>query len=240
MLKLEIGSNPGKSIGWASMPAEMNTVRLLGGAQLTVFAATMLSERLLASAVGSGGISEKLVSIAENVPRMRISNVIALVNSLAIILLGILFYIVFSEEYKIMALAALGLFLKDAIRLAVSKIGAYALIPLSQEFVEAGAPEASDYQTLGDFLYSGVDRRGYDIHVLFFCLGGIFWYDLLYRSGSIPQALSLWGLAAVSLLTIPVVIVLFGRSLTPLMILGLPYAPFEFVLGIWMIVKGFN
>ena len=31
----------------------------------------------------------------------------------------------------------------EAITLAVSKIGAYALIPLSQAFVEAGAPEPS-------------------------------------------------------------------------------------------------
>jgi hypothetical protein len=26
----------------------------------------------------------------------------------------------------------------------------------------------------------------------------------------------------------------------PAMVLGLPYAPFELVLGIWLIVKGFN
>jgi multidrug transporter EmrE-like cation transporter len=132
---------------------------------LAVFVASMLSERLLASVVGSGSISDILVSISENLTRMRISNLVALVNSLGIVVLAVLFYIVFNEQYKIIALVALGCFLAEAITLAVSKIGAYALIPLSQEFVEAGAPEPSYLQTLGDFLYYGVDRRGYDIHM---------------------------------------------------------------------------
>jgi hypothetical protein len=122
----------------------------------------------------------------------------------------------------------------------VSKIGAYGLIPLSQGFAEAGAPESSHFQTLGAFLYQGVDRFGYDIHMLFFCLGGILWYYLFYASGYLPRALPLWGLVAVSLLTIPILLALYDRELTFALILGLPYAPYELVLGLWLIVKGFN
>jgi hypothetical protein len=222
------------------MSAEMSTIRLLGVAQLIVFAGAMLSERLLASVVGSGSMSDILVSVSKNLARMRISNLVALITSLAIVVLAVLFYIVFNEQYKTIALVALGFFLAEAITLAISKIGAYALIPLSQEFVEAGAPEPSYYQSLGHFLYHGVDRLGYLVHMLFFCLGGILWYYLLYASRSIPRALSIWGLVAVCLLTIPAVLVLYNRDWTILEILGLPYAPYEVVLGLWLIVKGFN
>jgi hypothetical protein len=224
------------------MNIEVNTFRLLGAAQLIVFVCSMLSERLLSSAVGSGNISDILVNVSKNLTRMRISNLVALINSLAIVVLAVLFYIVFNEQYRIIALVALGCFLAEAITLAVSKIGAYALIPLSQKFVEAGAPESSYFQTLGDFLYYGVDRQGYDIHMLFFCLGGILWYYLLYISRCIPRVLSVWGLVAICLLTIPVLWVLYDRNsdFTPVMILGLPYAPYELVLGVWLIVKGFN
>jgi hypothetical protein len=222
------------------MNTEMSTIRLLGAAQLIVFVASMLSERLLATVVGSGSISDKLVNISNNLTRMRISNLVALLNCCAIVVLGVLFYIVFNNEYKIIALVALGFFLAEALTLAVSKIGTYALLPLSQEFVEAGAPEPSYFQTLGDFLYFGVDRKGYDIHMLFFCLGGILWYSLLYRSGTIPQALSIWGLVAVCLLIIPVLLALYNRDFTQLMIFGLPYVPYEVVLGLWLIIKGFN
>jgi len=219
---------------------DVNTIRLLGAAQLIVFAASMLSERLLASIVGSGGMPDILVRISENPTRMRISNLVAVLNSLAIVVLGVLFYAVFNQQYKIIALVALGCFLAEAITLAVSKIGAYALIPLSQEFVDAGAPEASYFQTLGHFLYHGVDRAGYDIHMLFFCLGAVLWYYLLCVSRYVPRPLSVWGLAAVGLLSIPVLLALYHRDSTPAMILGVPYAPFELVLGLWLIVKGFS
>ena len=166
------------------MNLDMNTVRLLGAAQLTVFVAAMLGRLMLTSVVRSGSISDILVNISKNVTLMRVSNLVALVESLAIVVLGVLFYIVFNRQYEIIALVALGFFLAEATTLAVSKIGAFALIPLSQEFVEAGAPEPSYFQTLGDFLYYGVDRQRDRIHNLFFCLGGILWYYLLLISGA--------------------------------------------------------
>lgn len=222
------------------MNTELQTIRFLGAAQLFVFIASMLSERLLASSAGSGSISDVLMNISRNLVRMRISNLIALINSLGIVILGVLFYIAFYKQYRIVALIALGCFLAEAITLAVSKMGTYALLPLSQEFVEAGAPEASSIQRMANFLYYGVDRGGYDIHMLFFCVGGMLWYYLLYSSRAIPLGLSIWGLAAVCLLTIPVLMVLYNRDLTHLMVLGLPYAPYEFVLAMWLIVKGFD
>ena len=222
------------------MNTEMNTIRLLGAAQLTIFVAAMLSDFMLKSVVGSGSISDILVNISENPTRMRISNLVALVDSLGIVVLGVLFYIVFNKQYPIISLVALAFFLAEAITLAVSKIGGFALIPLSQEFVKAGAPESSYFQTLGDFLYYGVDRQGYVIHNLFFGLGAFLWYTLFLRSGAIPQALSIWGLLAIGLLTIAVVLVLYNRDFERVMILALPYAPYELVLGVWLIVRGFS
>jgi hypothetical protein len=220
------------------MNTEMSTIRLLGVAQLLVFVASMVSERLLASVVGSGPIASILVNVSKNLTRMRISNLVALLNSLAIVLLAVMFYVVFYKQNNTIALVALVCFVAEAITLAVSKVGTYGLIPLSQKFVEAGAPEPSYFQTLGDFLYHGLDRLGYDIHMLFFCLGGILWYYLLYSSRVVPRALAIWGLAAICLLSIPILLVLYRRGSTPLMVLGLPYAPFELVLGVWLLVKG--
>jgi len=200
-----------------------------------------VGNQLLVSVVGSGSTSDKLVNISNNLTRVRISNLVTLVECVGIIILGVLFYIVFYKEYKIIALVALGLFLAEAITLAVSKTGAYALIPLSQEFVEAGTPASSYFQTLGDFLYSSVDRLGYDIHLLFFGLGGILWYYLFYISNYIPRLLSGWGLVAVLLFTIYVLLTLYNRDFPPAVgILALPYLPFELVLGLWLIIKGFN
>ncbi|MCJ7537694.1 MAG: DUF4386 domain-containing protein [Anaerolineales bacterium] len=210
------------------MSIDMNTVRLLGAAQLIVIVGGLITERLLASAVGSGSISEMLVNISENLNRMRISNLAALaIQSTAIVVMGVLYYFVFSQEYKIIALVALGFFLVAAITLAVSKIGAYALIPLSQEFVEAGAPEPSYFQKLGNFFYYGFDRQGWDIQMLFMALGLLLVQYLFYISGYIPRALSIWGLAAICLLLIPTLLQLYDRDFLPAaQILAIPYAPY--------------
>jgi len=209
------------------MNTDVNTVRLLGAAQVMVFVGALITGGFLASAVGSGSISDILVNISKNPTRMRISNLVALGDSLAIIAMGVLYYVVFYKEYKIIALVALGCFLASAITTAVGQIGANALIPLSQKFVEAGAPEPSYFQTLGDFLYYGVDRRGYEIHILFNVLGFLLVNYLLYISGYIPRALSIWGLAAVFLALIPALLQLYERDFfPPAMILVLPFAPY--------------
>ena len=158
---------------------------------------------------------------------MRISNLVALGESLAIIAMGVLYYVVFHKEYKIIALVALACFLVAAITFTVGKIGANALITLSQEFVEAGAPEASYFQTLGDFLYNSVDKRGYEIFGLFNALGFLLPSYLLFISRSIPRVISIWGLVALSLALVPAVLTLYDREFQPsLMILNLLYAPY--------------
>ena len=209
------------------MNTDMNTVRLLGAAQVMVFVGAMITGGFLTSAVGSGSISDILVNISKNPTRMRIANLVALVESLAVIAMGVLYYVVFYKEYKIIALVALGCFLVAAITSTVGKIGANALIPLSQEFVEAGAPEPSYFQTLGDFLYYGVDRRGIELYAVFISLGFLMANYLLFVSRSIPRAISIWGLVALFLAFIPGLLQLYDREFLPgLMILVIPYAPY--------------
>ena len=220
------------------MNTSKNTIRLLGAAFLIVFVASILSGSLLNAAIGSGSISDNLVNVSNNLTLMRISILVELVTSIGIIVLAVLLYVVFHKQNKIIALVALGWWLAEAITLAVSKIGAFALIPLSLEYVKAGAPDSSYFQTLGDFFYYGLDRQGWAIHMLFFCLGGILWYYLFYRSKYIPRGLSVWGLGAVSLVTINVLVVLFDRSLALQIIMLAPYLLFEALIGPWLMIKG--
>ena len=129
---------------------------------------------------------------------------------------------------------ALGWWLVEAATLAVSKVGTSALIPLSLEYVKAGAPDSSYFQTLGALLY-GIDRWGYDIHMVFFSLGGILWYTLFLRSRYIPWLLSVWGIVAVSLALIGTVMVWFDTEIIALVI---PNGLFEVAIGLWLVVKG--
>ena len=66
---------------------------------------------------------------------------------------------------------------------------------------------------------------------------------LLYRSRLVPRALPLLGLIGAPLLVASDVAVLFnllGRSSAPVALAALPIALWEFSLGIWLTVRGFN
>ena len=66
---------------------------------------------------------------------------------------------------------------------------------------------------------------------------------LLYKSRLIPRALALIGIAGAPLLVIGYIVVLFGivDRISPFAALtAVPVAVFEFSLGVWLIVKGFN
>jgi hypothetical protein len=214
------------------MNSDKNTPRLLGAAFLFVFVASLISTQLLASVVGSGSISEILVNISASLTSIRISILVGLVTSVGIVVLAVLLYIVLHKQSKIIALVALGWWLAEAIILAVSKIGAFALISLSLEFVEAGAPAASYFQTLGDFLYSGVYQQGDNIHMLFYSLGGVLWFYLFYISRYIPRVLSILGLVIESVGLIGMVLLLLAVNVN--MLVFYPIAVLELVVGLWL------
>ncbi|MHA1937036.1 MAG: DUF4386 family protein [Candidatus Thorarchaeota archaeon] len=90
-----------------------------------------------------------------------------------------------------------------------------------------GAPEPSYLQTLGDFLYHGVDRRGIELYGLFMFLGFLLANYLLFISRAIPRPISIFGLVAICLLLIYQVLQLYDREFLPgAYILGLPYVPY--------------
>jgi hypothetical protein len=193
----EQNNNIGK-IRRKKMNTEKLAPRLLGAAFLLVAFVSLISGLLLMSVVGSGSISDLLVNISHRLILMRISILGELVTSSGIVVLAGLLYIVLQKENKIIALIALGWWLAEAIFLAISQIGALALLPVSLDFVQAGTPAYSFYQTSGAFLYHDVNSLGITIHMWFYCIGGLLWYSLFYTSKSIPRVISLWGVLAVS------------------------------------------
>ena len=211
--------------------------RLLGAAFLIVALTSLASGLLLTSVVGSGGISDILVGISNRLTLMRIFILGDLVTSLGIIVLAVLLYTVLNKQNKIIALVALGCWLTEAIALAMSKIGASALLPLSLEFVKAGAPQHSYYQTLAGFLYNGiVIQLGQTTELLFYCFGAMLWYSLFYRSRYIPRLISLFGLIAVSVALVGLAIEFLGHDVS--IFVFLPILPFELTIGTWLLLRG--
>ena len=116
------------------------------------------------------------------------------------------------------------------------------LVPLSQEYVKAGTPDASYFQTLGAVLLKGHDLIG-PVQTIVFCLGALIFYYVLYQTNLIPRWLSGWGLIAIIPYLAAGLLVLFGffgPLSTSEIVLEFPLALQEMVMAVWLIGKGFN
>lgn len=219
-----------------------NTPRFLGAAFLFVAAASLLSGLLLTSlgipTVGSpDNISETMIIIAGNATTMQMSIVVMLIEAMAIVLLATLLFTSLKSQNEIAARWALGLWIIEAVALTIRGISAFSLLNISQDFVMAGAPDPSYFQTLGTLFFS-TTKFSYSVLMIFYCTGGVLFYTLFYKSKYVPAALSLFGIIAASLGLIGTLLEILGFDV-PLYVF-LPILPFELAIGIWLIVKGFK
>ena len=216
--------------------SDARTPRCLGAAFVFQFA-TSLTAGMLSMSILAGSITEVLTNISSNLGQMRTTIVLELLTSVGIIVMTSLLYVVLRDQNRAVALVALGLWMAEAVMLAVKTLGLYALVALSVGYVDAGSPTASSYETLGS-LSLGVSQHAGDIGMLFFCLGALLWYPLLFQSRIVPRLLSLWGLVAVPLVMVATALLVWERSLDPSFALYALYVPFELVLGLWLLIKG--
>jgi len=218
------------------MSSNERAPRLLGAAFLGVVLTSLSSGVLFMSATGSGSVSQILTHVADNVTLARLSIVAGMANSVGIVVLAALLYVVLARYSKVLAIIALACWLGEAMFYALQQIGVSGLIPLGQDFVKAGSPDSSYFQTIGDFLFNGLYGFGGTVLMFFYCVGGLAWYGLFFRSRSIPRAIPAFGLVAVSVGLIGTVLGLLGNDVP--MLAYLPILPFELSIGTWLLLKG--
>ena len=142
-----------------------------------------------------------------------------------------------------LALGAVGFRISEGVLTFVSVCAYLLLITLSQQFVKAGAPDSSYFQTLGVLVYEG-HRWVYNVgSLLAFSIGALLYYIIFYRTKLVPRWISVWGLVAAILGMVSCVLVLVGLIApfgTEQVVMNLPMFPQEMVLAAWLIAKGFN
>jgi hypothetical protein len=214
--------------------------QLLGLAFLLQFITSVASGMALQPAlIVPGDINETLVRIATNPELMRLYIFVDMLTAMGIVFLGAMLFVTLRKENENMALVGLGLYILEAGLLAASRMGAFSLLRISEDYVTAGRPE--NLQTMGAMTLEAMDAVGFLLHMLAFGAGAILFYILLYRSRVVPRALSLWGLITLLPLVFGTVIAMFDIEVPALLyMLQIPYIPFEFVIGLWILVKGLD
>jgi hypothetical protein len=219
----------------------MNSVKkisiVLGVAFLLEVITNIINGMVLRPAlIRTGNIIESMANIANNAMLMKTYILVDMIVALEIVFLGAVLFIVLKKKNEIIALVALGFFVIAAALLAASRMEAFHLLRISQEYIMAGQP---DYlQMLGNLSVESMDYAGSALHTLVFSIGAILFYYLLYKSRAVPRILSLWGLITVPLVLIGTLSKVLGYEVPFLIYLSILYVPFEFAIGIWFLAKG--
>lgn len=221
------------------MKVEFSTSRqfakLLGAAFLLQAITSLISGLILKLALlVPGNIIESMVSIANNTLLMRAAILGEMITAVGVIFLGAVLFVALRKQNDTVALVAMGFYILEAALLADNGIAAFSLLRISQEYVTA---HSAYLQTMGNLAHESMDF-GEMLLMLPFCLGAVLFYYMFYRSGIVPRALSLWGLITVSVALIATLFAISGYKVP--FFVYLPYVPFEFTIGVWLLVKGVN
>lgn len=210
--------------------------RLLGAAFLVVIATSLVGGLLLGAALGDGAQANLLPHLATRLTLARAGVVVDLGTSVGIVTLAALLYAVLHPYARNVARIAFGCWLLEAMFMALSRLGALALVHLSERFIDAGSPTSSAYQVVGDALYRGLYTPAYTVHMFFYGVGGLLWYGLFYRSATVPRAIALLGLLAAAVGLGGIIVELFGPTAPT--IVFLPLLGFELLIGGWLLLRG--
>jgi hypothetical protein len=215
------------------MNAPQPVTRILGFAFLLQFFTSLAGGLILKMGLGvPGDTAAALLRIAARPWLLRVDILDEMVAVAGVIWLGVVLYEALRAYGRVSALTACALYFLEAVLGAVSRLAAFPLLALSSQF--AATPSAS--------LLAEADRAlasmnfGYTLLLLVFCPGAILFYWLLFKSRLVPRALSLWGLITVIPVFFAIVLSVLGINLSFYFVV--PYIPFEFVIGVWILIRG--
>ncbi len=219
------------------MNANKKTAIIIGVLFLTALATSIFGGGLIETIVGA---PDYLETVSENETTVIIGVLIELINCAAVVGLAVMLFPILKHQNEALALGYIGFRVIEAMILIVAVISPLTLITLSKEYVALGTADTAYFQTLGTLL---TDARGHLTGLLttvFFSLGALLLFYSLYQSRLVPRFISIWGLIAVALVLAWNLLEALGIEINGGMILALPMILDEVVLGIWLIVKGFN
>jgi len=216
------------------MNSTKNTARITGILFIAATVTFMLGNGLIESILN---VPDYLVDVYPNKTQVILGILFELMNSVAVVGIAIVLFPILKKHNETIALGYIGFRVIEAAILIVGAIGPLLLITLSQEYLRAGTPDPSYFQTLGALAITGHDLA-FQVARIVLGIGSLMVCYLLFQSNLIPRFMSVLGLVGYASLIISALFEVFGTNTG--MILFLPGALFEIVFPIWLIVKGFN
>ena len=224
------------------MNSKRKSAIIIGILYIAATAAGVLSVITLGSMFKGPDI---LINVSANENQVIMAALLELIMAIAVAGIAFMIYPILKKNSEVkegLARWYVGTRITESGIFLVAILGLLSILTLSREFVSAGAPDASYFQTITNVLLVVSDYAwmlGYTV----FCLGALMLYYLLYESMLIPRWLSVWGLIGAPLmLAAGLLPLLINEDPTSIlsMALNFPLALQEMVFAVWLIFKGFN
>ena len=188
------------------------------------------------------GADDPLAASAQHPDAVVTGALLVLVMGLSLAFVPVVLFPVLRRINEVLAIGYL--VIRGAVETAcyvLSAIFLLLLLPVG-EAMSAGPGTASPGGIrLGSLLVDHGDLGA--VTALVFCLGGVMFYLLLYRSRIVPRWIVLWGLVAIPLYVTAYVLAMYGvigTDSTAQVLLYTPLAVQEMVMAVWMIARGFR
>lgn len=166
-------------------------------------------------------------------------------NNIGIVFIAVFAFPLLRKLDEALAVGYLASRIIEGTIMMVGIIATLLLIPLSQEFLKAGAPQNSWFLTLGDVLKQAKFLGLTQVSLLMLGLGGSLFTWMLFRYRLVPRLISVVGLIGYALVFFGSIAGWFNLiDLSPggsAQFLALPVALFEIILlPFWLLFKGFK
>jgi hypothetical protein len=213
------------------------TARIVGALFLIAIAASLIGGLLIESIISA---PDYLMTVSADETEVTIAVLLELINGIAVVVIAVMMFPIFKKYSEATALGYVAFRIIEAVIIIAAVISPLALIALSQEYLTAGASDASSYQTIGRSFIAVREHLLGQMLGIFFSLGALLFYCLLYRTKLVPRFISVWGFVGVALVLAWNLLELFGYHFSAGIIFGLAIILNELFLGIWLIAKGFD
>jgi hypothetical protein len=217
------------------MNATKERSRVLGIAFLIQSIVPIIANTIfLGPLVIADDIRQTMANLAGHPDQLRIGVFAEMITALGIIFLGVVLYQTLRKENGILALTGLSFYILEAVLVIASRSNGLYLLAMSRDFLAASQPES--IMPVAGMLMTSMSFN-YSAAMLAFAAGAPLFYFLLYRSRLVPRWMSMWGLVtAICPCLVATVASLFGYHFP--FWFYIPYIPFEFVIGFWILFKG--
>ena len=210
------------------------TARVVGVVYLAGFVVGIGGNIMIQSILG---VSNRLSTLSAHSMMLAIGATLWLLAVAGDAAHGVLMFPVLKQRSERMAVGYIAARIVDAVFIAIMVLFVLIQIPLGNEYLKAVVADASYFQALSN-TFAQAQLYAYEIGMGALGVSGLVLCYTLFKAKLVPRWLAVWGLVGYATILFGMLSAIMGSGLGDAS--SIPGGLWEVLIGVWLIVKGFN